>query len=162
MRALLALFFCTLLGACNSVDHRAADTIASRGAASIQGSVVKSDMSGYGPTRTMFWVTHIDHAPVKELGYFRVYEAQPGRRIIGVGGGTVQGQFAGTRSLGGESELAFTAEAGHQYEIRGSVSGTKVSLFVFDLSVGAVVSDTTAVEGHSEERKLPILILIPI
>jgi hypothetical protein len=162
MKALITLFICTLLAACNSVDHRAAEAIISRGAASIQGSVIKSDMSVYGPKRTMFWVTNIDHEPVKELGYSRVYEARPGRRIIGVGGGSVQGQFAGTKSLGGESELAFTVEAGHQYEIRGSISGTTVSLFVFDLTAGATVSDTAAVEGHTEEKKLPILILIPI
>lgn len=162
MKALLALVVCTLVAACNAVDHRAAAAIISRGAASIQGSVIKSDLSVYGPKRTMFWVTHIDHEPVKELGYFRVYEARPGRRTVGVGGGTVQGQFAGTKSLGGESELAFTAEAGHQYEIRGSVSGTTVSLLVFDLTAGTAVSDTTAVEGHAEEMKLPILILIPL
>jgi len=162
MKALLALVVCTLLAACNSDDHRAADAIVSRGAASIQGSLIKSDMSVYGPKRTMFWVTHIDHEPVKERGYFRVYEARPGRRIIGIGGGSVQGQFAGTKSLGGESEVAFTIEAGHQYEIRGSVSGTTVSLFVFDLTAGAPISDTTTAETHASERKLPILILIPI
>lgn len=162
MKALFAIVLCTLLSACNSVDHRAAGAIVSRGAASIQGSLVKSDMSVYGPKRTMFWVTHIDGESVKERGYFRVYEARPGRRIVGVGGGSVQGQFAGTKSLGGESELAFTVQAGHQYEIRGTVSGTTVSLFVFDLTAGVVVSDATAVEGHIEEHKLPILILVPI
>jgi hypothetical protein len=162
MKNLLLLIVCSSLAACNSVDHRAADAITGRGAASIQGSVVKSDMSVYGPKKTMFWVTHIDGKEVKERGYFRVYETAPGKRIIGVGGGTVQGQFAGTKSLGGESEVSFTAEAKHQYEIRGTVSGTSVSLFVFDLTTGAVASDTSIAEGYSSERKLPVLILIPI
>ncbi len=122
----------------------------------------KSDRSLYGPKRTMFWVTHIDGAEVKERGWFRVYEVQPGQRRIGVGGGTVQGQFAGTRSLGGESEVGFVAEAGHRYEIRGTVSGTTVSLFVFDLTKGSPVSEMATAEGRTSERKLPILILVPI
>ena len=162
MKMLLVLIGCALLTACNSVDHQAADAIISRGAASIQGSVVKSDMSMYGPKKTMFWVTQIDGEPVKERGYFRIYELHPGRRVVGVGGGSVHGEFAGTKSLGGESAVIFTAEAGHQYEIRGAVSGTTISLFIFDLKAGAAVSDTAAVQGHSEERKLPVLILVPI
>jgi len=158
----LVLIGCALFTACNSVDHKAADAIVSRGGASIQGSVVTSDVSIYGPKRTMFWVTQIDGEPVKERGYFRVYELRPGRRVVGVGGGSVQGQFAGTKSLGGESAVTFIPEVGHQYEIRGTVVGTTVSLFIFDLKAGVTVSDTAAVQGHAEEHKLPVLILIPI
>ena len=162
MKNIISLLACVFLTACNSVDHHAADAIVARGAASVQGSEIEGDLSLYGRRRIMFWVTHIDGEEVKEHGYFRVYEVPPGRRTIGVGGGAVKGQFAGTKSLGGESAVNFTAETGHKYEIRGTVSESSVSLFVFDLTTGVPASDTATVDAHASERKLPILILIPI
>ncbi len=140
MKYLLLIFIMFTISGCNSVNPKATMEITSKGLAAVHGSKVIKFGNIYGPKTQISQVNNIDDTVIEQPTFFRVHPLSPGSHKLILGGAWMEGRFGEIDTCFGSAEVEFEANAGHEYEVRGSVLNNQYSMFVFDVTTGSRAS----------------------